>query len=100
MTRPSRKVDGAYLIIRQSKALIRAAGIFFIKNLEIQKIILIFVLLNLKFNMKVKDLKKFLDQFDDEQEVFAESKISGKEFPFELIMEIYGTSKGPAFGLR
>ena len=49
--------------------------------------------------MKVKDLKEFLNRFDDEQEVFAESKISGEELPFDLMMVVYTTSDGPAFGL-
>ena len=35
--------------------------------------------------MKVKDLKEFLNNFDDEQEVFAEDKITGNEFPFVIV---------------
>lgn len=50
--------------------------------------------------MKVKDLKEFLNRFDDEQEVFAEEKINGVELPFDLLMTVYSTKDGPSFGLK
>lgn len=50
--------------------------------------------------MKVKELKEILNNFDDEQEVFAEDKITGNEFPFDLLMVVYNADGGPAFGLR
>ena len=50
--------------------------------------------------MKVKDLKEILNDFDDNDEVFAEEKMTGKVMDFDLIMEVFDTDKGPAFGLR
>ena len=50
--------------------------------------------------MKVKDLKEMLNNFDDNDEVFAEEKITGNVMDFDLIMEVFETGKGPAFGLR
>jgi len=50
--------------------------------------------------MKVKDLKKFLDTFDDEEEVLAEEKITGEVMSFETLMELWDTGNAPVFGLR
>ena len=41
-----------------------------------------------------------LEIFDDEDEVFAESKITGDVMSFETIMELWVTGDGPVFGLR
>ena len=50
--------------------------------------------------MKVKDLRKMLEIFDDNDEVFAESKITGDVMAFETIMELWVTNEGPVFGLK
>ena len=50
--------------------------------------------------MKVKDLKEMLNNFDDNDEVFAEEKVTGGVTGFETIMELWVTNEGPVFGLK
>ena len=50
--------------------------------------------------MKVKELRKMLDNFNEDDEVFAEEKITGNIMGFETIMELWVTKDGPVFGLR
>ena len=50
--------------------------------------------------MKVKDLRKMLEIFNDDDEVFAEEKMTGAVMGFETIMELWVTGDGPVFGLR
>ena len=40
--------------------------------------------------MTVADLKKKLEDFNDNAEVLVEEKISGDEFPFETMAGMYG----------
>lgn len=41
-----------------------------------------------------------LEIFNDNDEVFAESKITGDVMAFETIMELWVTNEGPVFGLK
>jgi len=50
--------------------------------------------------MNVKELKQYLDAFNDEDRVFAESKITGDLMGFETIMCLWSSGEGPVFGLK
>ena len=50
--------------------------------------------------MKVKDLKKIIDNLPDNGQVWAEDKISGDKLPFEVVMSIWTTDSSVVIGLR
>ena len=50
--------------------------------------------------MKVKDLKKIIENLPDNGQVWAEDKISGDKLPFEIVMSIRTTDSSVVIGLR